>query len=99
MSGSQGRWFTFAGVLAELHLTRSLLLIPSFAPGYYLGSGPDLGFPLEFRSQLELDCQFDGGARLGFSLSHLSNARLGSHNPGVEVLAVTYALPLNLQRE
>jgi lipid A 3-O-deacylase len=99
MGGQKGRRYSFAGFLVELHLSRRFILMPSFAPGFYQsGLEPDLGFPLEFRSQLELSFQFENEVRLGFSLSHLSNAHLGHRNPGVEVIALTYALPLRAWR-
>jgi hypothetical protein len=67
----------------------------SFAPGYYrAGGGKDLGYPLEFRSGIELGWRFHEG-RVGVELYHLSNASLARHNPGEESLVLTLALPLH----
>ena len=56
----------FAGLLIDLYLFGRVVITPSFAPGvYYAGRGKDLGFPLEFRSQVELSYRFLSGARIG----------------------------------
>ena len=38
------------------------------------GDGLDLGYGLEFRSQLEIAYRFDNRSRLGVAVSHMSNA-------------------------
>ena len=66
-----------------------------FAPTiYYRGTGVDLGFPLEFRSSVELAYRFDDRSRLGAQIYHLSNASLGWQNPGTEVLMLSYSVPI-----
>ena len=61
----------------------ALNITPSFAPGYYNeGSGKDLGHPLEFKSEVQLSLNLPKDSELGFSYNHLSNASLGSKNPG-----------------
>lgn len=66
-------------------------------PGIYLqGDGPDLGFPIEFRSGVELGYTFRSGWRMGVSYDHRSNADLnGKVNPGMETLQFRVSLPLN----
>ena len=61
-------FYLYTGIQAEYGLG-PLKIVPSFAPGYYnYGSGKDLGYPLEFK--------------LGMSYNHISNASLGTKNPG-----------------
>ena len=61
------------------------MIVPSFAPGIYSqGNGKNLGYPLEFRTSFELGYQFDSGWRLTGQYYHISNATLGSINPGIE---------------
>ena len=56
---------------------------PSFAPGLYgEGNGKDLGHILEFKSELQISVDFVSNSQLGFSYNHLSNASLGTKNPG-----------------
>ncbi|WP_157879134.1 acyloxyacyl hydrolase [Pararhodospirillum photometricum] len=69
--------------------------MPNTALGYYQrGGGRDLGYPLEFRSGLEIGWRFDGGMRAGVAMHHLSNANIGDRNPGVEELSLNLSIPL-----
>src|SRR5262245_59214222 len=90
----QASSFLGAGVGYELALG-PWTVTPSFAPGYYRwGEGKDLGWPLEFRSQLELGYRFGGGSRLSVAVSHLSNGGLGRINPGQETFSISLEVPL-----
>ena len=95
MVNTDGGFFIFAGITTDLHLDKFLVLTPSFAPGYYnKGNSKELFYALEFRTKLELALKFNNNYRLGFSLSHISNASLGPPNPGVENLAINFTIPL-----
>ena len=60
-----------------------LLFTPSFAPGlYHEGDGKDLGHVLEFKTELQISFDMSENSQFGFSYNHLSNASLGSKNPG-----------------
>ena len=75
-----------AGAYAQLH----------FMPGFYAqGSGPDLGFPLEFRSGAELGYQAKNGVRFGLSYDHRSNGDLVAVNPGLDTVQFRISVPLN----
>lgn len=88
-------YFLYAGIGWDLHFSKRLVVIPSFAPGvYFQGKDKDLGYPLEFRTCLEVAYKFDNKARLGIQFYHISNASIGSRNPGEESLMIYYALPL-----
>jgi hypothetical protein len=64
-------------------------------PGIYIqGDGPDLGFPIEFRSGVEVGYNFRSGVRLGVSYDHRSNADIRAVNPGLETLQVRVSIPL-----
>ena len=76
--------YFYTGVQAEYKIGK-LNLTPSFSPGLYsVGDGKDLGSPLEFKSEVQLSIDFISGSRLGYSVSHLSNADLGETNPGAD---------------
>ena len=76
--------YLYTGVQAEYKIGK-LNLTPSFSPGLYsVGDGKDLGSPLEFKSEVQLSIDFLSGSRLGYSMSHLSNADLGETNPGAD---------------
>ena len=74
--------YLYTGVQTEYELG-FLTITPSFAPGYYnYGSGKDLGSPLEFKSEIQMSFDLSDNSHLGMSYNHISNASLGSKNPG-----------------
>lgn len=74
--------YLYTGVQAEYELG-FLTITPSFAPGYYnYGNGKDLGFPLEFKTEVQMSFDISDSAHLGMSYNHISNASLGDKNPG-----------------
>tara|TARA_Y100000590_G_scaffold47960_1_gene50845 strand:+ start:1041 stop:1553 length:513 start_codon:yes stop_codon:yes gene_type:complete len=75
-------FYLYSGAQAEYELG-PLRITPSFAPGYYNnGNGKDLGFPLEFKSEIQVSFDLFDSSELGLSYNHISNASLGSKNPG-----------------
>ena len=75
-------FYLYTGVQAEYELG-SLKITPSFAPGYYnYGNGKDLGYPLEFKSEIQMSFNLSDRSHLGMSYNHISNASLGTKNPG-----------------
>lgn len=87
---SDGSAYGLMGVAADVRY-QSLAMTPSVGAGAYAkGDGRDLGAVIEIRSQFELAYEFNGGNRIAAALSHLSNANLGSTNPGVEVWTLYY---------
>ena len=75
-------FYLYTGVQAEYELG-FFTITPSFAPGYYnYGNGKDLGYPLEFKSEVQMSLNLGDTTRLGMSYNHISNASFGSKNPG-----------------
>ena len=75
-------FYLYTGAQAEYDFG-PIKITPSFAPGYYsYGDGKDLGFPLEFKSEVQLSLDLPGSTELGMSYNHISNASLGDKNPG-----------------
>ena len=74
--------YVYTGVQANYSLG-ILNIIPSFTPGLYeAGDGKDLGHMLEFKSEVQLSLDLPKDSQFGFSYNHLSNASLGTKNPG-----------------
>ena len=74
--------YVYTGAQADFEFG-SFTITPSFAPGYYnQGDGKDLGYPLEFKSEVQISLDLNDSTRLGVSYNHISNASLGSKNPG-----------------
>lgn len=87
----------YAGITYDLHVTDNILILPDAAVGYYSrGSDKVLsyGSTAEFRTGIGVAYEFDNGWRLGANFHHISNAGLDKKNPGVEIAALTLAVPL-----
>lgn len=93
-----GRAYYFAsGLCMDVFLTDHILLTPSFGVGIYSeNDGIKLGSPLEFRSAIDLAYDMKSTGRIGVSFSHVSNGGITEINPGAELLAIFYAIPINL---
>lgn len=94
---SDGSVWVGGGVLFDVDLTEDLYIAPSFGVGFYDegSSDLDLGYPIEFRSQIEGGYKFDSGQRVGVAFGHISNASLDEDNPGTEILNLYYHIPVN----
>ena len=69
----------------------SLTITPSFTPGYYnYGDGKDLGLPLEFKSEIQVSLDLTDSTHFGMSYNHISNASLGSKNPGANSYMINF---------
>ena len=95
MANIQRGGYVYAGLNFDFLFFDHLQFAPGFAAGYYWpGKGKNLGYPLEFRSGVELGWQFSDFRRLGLHFYHLSNASLGKKNPGEESLVLYYDIPI-----
>jgi len=75
-------FYLYTGVQAEYELG-FLTITPSFAPGYYNeGAGKDLGYPIEFKSEVQMSFNLSDSSQMGMSYNHISNASFGEKNPG-----------------
>jgi hypothetical protein len=87
---SKNAFYIYTGVQAEYRFG-SLVITPSFAPGYYgEGNGKDLGYPLEFKTEVQMSFDLNDSTNLGMSYNHISNASLGNKK--------TFALRYQTQR-
>lgn len=83
--------YLYFGVLTDLSLLDPLRIAFRFAGGlYHQGRGIDLGYPLEFRSEVEVTWNLDDHNLFGLGLAHLSNGALSNKNPGLEALLISY---------
>ncbi len=95
MANAKGSGYACLGINFDLLFFNHLLFAPGFAASYYWqGSGKNLGYPVEFRSSLEVAWQFKSWHRLGFKFYHLSNASISRKNPGEESLTLFYDIPI-----
>ena len=90
MNGDDGKYF-YTGLRKDIKSSKNIYFTPSFAVGYYdQGKSKELGYDLEFRSQLELSYQLESANRIAISINHISNASLGAKNPGVESIVISF---------
>ena len=90
-----GQTFLGVGFLVDIYFGNRWVLTPQTSATWYQGENDDqdLGYPLEFRSRLELAYRFDNRSRLGIAIDHSSNAGLGDRNPGTETISLNYSIP------
>jgi len=85
--------YLYGGVGYPFALNEQWSLTPSLSAGYYdKGDGKDLGYDLEFYSQLRLEYRLAAGSRIGLGVGHISNASLGRRNPGAETVYLSYSM-------
>ncbi len=94
VANSTGGAYLYSGIVFDVPLPGRFHLTPGFAPGVILFRGDgDLGSRVEFRSSLEVSFSPADALRIAVAFSHISNARLTQHNPGVEVLTLGVIFP------
>ena len=95
LGNSGGGVYGYGGVNLDIYFGRRWVVMPNFAiGGYRRGSSKDLGSVMEFRSGFEIAYRFDDHSRLGFAISHISNASISDNNPGTESAVLSYSIPL-----
>ena len=82
--------YIYSGIEWNIDLG-SFLFTPSFAPGLYNeGNGKDLGHVLEFKTEVQLSYGVSESTSFGMSYNHISNASLGTKNPGANSYMFNY---------
>ena len=95
MVTGKGAVFGYAGVYGDFFLGNSFVVRPEVGVGAFApGDGKDLGGAFEIHASLTAAYVFGNQARLGVTLSHISNAGTHDSNPAVESLLLTYAFPI-----
>ena len=91
-NGDNGKYI-YSGLRKNIGISEKWFFTPSSALGYYdRGDSKDLGYNLEFRSQIEFSYKLKS-SRIGFNLNHISNASLGDTNPGTESATISLIRP------
>ncbi len=91
-NGDNGKYI-YSGLRKDIGISEKWFFTPSFAVGYYdRGDSKDLGYNLEFRSQIEFSYKLKS-SRIGFNLNHISNASIGDTNPGTESATISLIRP------
>ena len=97
---AKGATYEYGGFALDLYFGRRWVATWSEAIGAYdHGNDVKLGAVPEFRSAIDIAYRFDDRSRLGVEFHHISNAGIGSENPGSETVLMTYAYPLTKLKE
>lgn len=92
----KGSIYLYGGFAWEKVIKERWVIAPNFSLGWYQGGkGKNLGYPLEFRSAMELSWQLRSKVRIGSMFYHISNASLGYKNPGEESLVFFISIPFS----
>lgn len=95
LQASDQEYYLGTGLLFDWYVTEHLFIEPSFGAGVYgEHHGINLGSVLEFRSGIECGYDMKESGRISVGFWHLSNGGFGDTNPGTEVIAIRYALPI-----
>jgi lipid A 3-O-deacylase len=87
--------YGLGGILFDIALG-PVMVTPSIGVGlYHDGDGKDLGSAIEFRTQLEIGYRFENDMRVSVAYSHISNAGIGSTNPGANLLGLYFHTPVS----
>jgi len=89
---AENDFFLGAGLAGTYDFDDRWFAQASLMPGVFVEGTAhnDLGQSLEFRSLLGLGYRLSNTSALSLAISHLSNAGLSSHNPGVNTLTLRY---------
>jgi len=90
----KGAFYGYGGFGFDVNFFDRFVVTPTAAVGYFShGIGIDLGAHTEFRTGAEFDYRFENLSRLGVGFYHMSNAGIGQHDPGVELVTVVLTMP------
>ena len=81
-----------SGLQKLIRLGENISLVPSFSVGLYesFDQGKDMGFPIEFKSEVELNLHLSKGSLFGVTYHHISNADIGDENPGSDSILINF---------
>ena len=92
----KGAFYGYGGFGFDINFFERFVLTPTAAVGYFThGTGIDLGAHTEFRTGAELDYRFENLSRVGIGFYHISNAGIGEHNPGTELVTIVLTMPFH----
>ena len=83
--------YIYTGVEWNYDMGSKMIFTPSFTPGLYTaGDGKDLGHVVEFKTEIQASYAISETSSFGMSYNHISNASLGSKNPGANSYMFNY---------
>ncbi|MAI59699.1 MAG: hypothetical protein CMM92_01610 [Rickettsiales bacterium] len=93
---SEDALYGYGGLAVDFYFgdCKCIVLTPSFAAGWYVdGDEIKMYNRLEFMSGGDISYRFRNNVRVGVGIYHISNAGLGTENPGSESIILKYQIP------
>ena len=83
-----------SGLQKKIDLSQKISLVPSFSIGLYeeFDDGKDMGYPVEFKSEIELNYNLSKSSLFGVTWNHISNADIGGTNPGSDSVLINFII-------
>ena len=83
-----------SGLQKNINLSRKISLVPSFSIGLYqeFDDGKNMGYPVEFKSEIELNYNLSNNSLFGLTWNHISNADIGGTNPGSDSILINFII-------
>ena len=95
MVTGKGGVFGYAGIYGDFVIGDRFIVRAEGGIGAFReGDGKDLGGVFETHSALTFAYEFDNKARLGVTITHISNGGLNDSNPGLDSLLLSYSFPI-----
>ncbi len=90
-------FYISTGLQKKFNPSSGIYIVPSFSVGLYneFNKGKDMGLPLEFKSEIEFNFQANNNLIFGVTYNHISNADLGSTNPGSDSILIGFRYKTN----
>jgi len=93
LANANGGLVGYAGIYVDGAISSWILTPFAAAGGYRRGEGKRLGGVFVFHLGGTVAYRFENQTRLGITLTHTSNSRVYTENPGAESLLLSYAIP------
>lgn len=95
MASGKGSVFGYGGLYADFFLGDHILIRPEGGGGGFVaGNAKDLGGVYQFHTAITFAYVFENEARVGVTLTHISNASIHDSNPGLDSGMFSYAMPI-----
>lgn len=95
MASGKGSVFGYGGVYADFLFGDHFVIRPEVGGGGFVqGRAKALGGVFQFHAAITSAFVFDNEARIGITLTHISNASIHDSNPGLDSGLFTYAMPV-----
>ena len=95
MASGKGSVFGYGGVYGDFFLGDHIVIRPEGGGGGFVpGNAKDLGGLFQFHAAITFAYVFDNEARVGITLTHISNFSIHGSNPGLDSGLISYAMPV-----